>query len=147
MPSSCTGGLQGAHSRALSFPVGKIVGQEWLSSTDLCRLGEGDACEVSWLLLPLQSVQIHIDFCFNGVLKHLFWKSGLPQRISLLWVVVQDIVLQGPELVCSYCRLHSCTHGYQTQGWARLLPGPLVCGAGSHSSQEGTFVPGRMPHC
>lgn len=89
--------------------------------------------------------------CSSGMLELLRWTPGLPQSLSHLWVIVLVSVLQGLcgcgpeglEPVCrplqglqlrlrSVCLLHM-------RMWARLLLGPFLYGAGSHSFHKGTL--------
>lgn len=60
----------------------------------------------------------------------------------------QIMVEWGWSWLMNGCRVHTCYWGlsanYPMHGLARLLPDPLVYGAGSHSSLNGTFVCGWM---
>lgn len=120
-------------------------------------LGKGVCAQIE-LFLSLFPVHANSDLLLQSVLELLHWKRGLPRRLSCVWL--SKAVLSSSSLTAAkrgrswftgQCRVLSRDWGpsafHLTHRRARPLPGPLVWGAGSHSSQEGTFVCIWMLNC
>lgn len=91
-------GKQAAHSLALFYPTGEIMGQGKSLPTLSCALLWGKLTQVklNFPLFPLTHpnslfvwlVGWLVLFLAKTALDYLFWKPGLPERLSFLWVIV-----------------------------------------------------------
>lgn len=115
----------------------------------------GDVGEVKLFSL---STPIHPNsyfFLSSRVLQLLHWKPRSPQRLSCPSMGncpgqcspgALDHCREGWNCFTGYCRVHSWYWGlsvyYLMHRQARLFPGPLAYGTGSHNSHRGSFICG-----
>ena len=149
--ASCAAGKHSTPSYALTFPCVRNQGWEslsWRWAVPPC--GKGDMNKSNYSSDPLQCIQTCIIFAPRACWNFSTGLLDFPQGFLVCGWLSKTSVLQG-ILDCSWQGLepaHRPLQGPQTahrsvcplpDTWVgKIPPGPLVCGAGSHSSHNGS---------